>query len=100
MKGLDVEARAAKRRDAESARRAVRWPFECPTCFSPRGDRCRTLKGLVTAEHIRRSILRPRARDMARYPAACPVCKRGEGESCVSLYTGQVATPHKDRPSR
>ena len=35
MKGIDVEARAAKRLGAESARRAVRWPFECPTCFSP-----------------------------------------------------------------
>ena len=100
MTETEVEARAQKRLKAEAVRRAVRWPKECPTCWSPIGDRCRTLKGVVTAEHIGRAILRPRSRDMARYPAACPVCKRGEGEGCVSLYTGKAVHPHRDRPSR
>ena len=100
MTETEVEARAGKRLKAEAVRGAVRWPKECPTCWSPIGDRCRTLKGAVTAEHIGRVILRPRSWDMARYPAACPVCERGKGECCVSLYTGKAVHPHKDRPAR
>ena len=57
MTETEVEARAQKRLKAEAVRRAVRWPKECPTCWSPIGDRCRTLKGVVTAEHIGRAIL-------------------------------------------
>ena len=100
MLETEVEARAKKRLKADAVRKAVRWPKECPTCFSPVGDRCRTIAGVVTAEHIGRANLRPRARDMARYPLACPVCKRDKGESCVSLYTGKIVHAHRDRPTR
>ena len=97
---MDYADRAKRRIKAEEVRRAVRWPKECPTCFSPVGDQCRTMAGKKTAEHIERAILRPRSKDMAMYPAACPVCKRGEGLNCVSLYTGKPVHAHRDRPAR
>ena len=97
---IDVEARAQKRLKAEAARRAEKWPRECPKCFSPIGDRCRTLKGVVTMEHIGRSLLYSEDRNTKRYPAACPICKRGEGLHCVSLYNGKKIHVHRDRPQR
>ena len=54
---IDVEARAQKRLKAEAARRAAKFPRECPKCFSPIGDQCRTLKGIKTMTHIGRHLL-------------------------------------------
>ena len=97
---IDVEARAKKRLKAEADRRAAKYPFPCPKCFSPVGDRCRTIKGVPTLDHILRHPFYANAKDMVRYPAACPVCKRGEGQNCVSLYTGKRVHSHRDRPQR
>ena len=100
MTETEVEARAGKRLKAEAVRRAVRWPKECPTCWSPIGDRCRTLKGVVTMEHMGRAHLRGEKRDYERYPFGCNACKRGVGEHCVSLYTGARSQPHRIRRLR
>ena len=100
MDSVDIAERAKRRAAAGSDRRINRWPVSCPTCFSPVGDRCRTLKGVVTMEHMGRAHLRGEVPDRARYPAECPACKRGVGEHCVSLYTGARSHPHRIRPLR
>ena len=100
MTETEVEARAGRRLKAEAVRRAVRWPKECPTCWSPIGDRCRTLKGVVTMEHMGRAHLRGEIFDRDRYPFGCNACKRGVGEHCVSLYTGARSQPHRIRRLR
>ena len=97
---IDVEARAKKRLKAEADRRAVKYPAECPKCFSPIGDRCRTIAGIPTIDHILRHPFYVKTLDMGRYPSSCPICKVGEGQHCVSLYTQKRVHPHKDRPMR
>ena len=97
---VDVDKRAVKRAKAEAARREAKYPLECQKCFSPPGDRCRTIDGKPTAEHILRHPFYVNAKDTGRYPAACPICKVGEGMHCKSLYTGKTVHPHRDRPMR
>ena len=97
---VDVDVRAAKAVKAEKARRLEKYPLECLRCFSPPGDRCRTIEGKPTAEHILRHPFYVNAKDFRRYPAACPICKVDEGLHCKSLYSGKRVHPHRDRPMR
>ena len=64
------------------------------------GDRCRTIAGIPTIDHILRHPFYVKTLDMGRYPSSCPICKVGEGQHCVSLYTQKRVHPHKDRPMR
>ena len=95
-----MQERIARRKAARRVWMVERWPGECPTCFSPEGEDCRSINGLVnTGAHSARygNTRRVLPLDYTRWPCKCPVCKAFAGEHCVSLHTGRRAHDHRKR---